>query len=62
MAKLQKEKLIDTIEVTEISRETGEVVTYTKNVYDKQIHDENVSYLLSEKELHEGEYLADGVR
>ena len=52
MAKLQKEKLIDTIEVTEVSRETGEVVTYTKNVYDKQIHDENVSYLLSEKELH----------
>ena len=53
MAKLQKEKLIDTIEVTEVSRETGEVVTYTKNVYDKQIHDENVKLILSEKELHQ---------
>ena len=31
---LQKEKLIDTYEVTKVSKTTGEVITYDENVYE----------------------------
>lgn len=50
---LQKEKLLDTKLITETSMSTGEVVAYEKNIYDSQIHRENVNYKLSEKELHQ---------
>lgn len=52
MPKLKKE-IIDMLEVTEVKRSTGEVCTYTKPVYDKEIHEENKRLILSEKELHQ---------
>lgn len=50
---LQKEKLLDIVQVTEVSTTTGEAFTYEKNIYDKEIHQANVEYKLSEKELHQ---------
>ena len=50
---LQKEKLLDVVQVTEVSTTTGEAFTYEKNIYDKEIHQANVEYKLSEKELHQ---------
>ena len=50
---LQKEKLLDTKLITETSMSTGEVITYEKNIYDEQIHRENIKHILNEKEIHQ---------